>query len=106
VTYGPPPRPGAAPGETHASAEPAAAAKYYIMPDGTAMADGRPIDPHQIPPATVMLDYRPHPIDEEYNPIMWLTAGAKALKLPAGVKIRAAKDPMPALANGSAEASA
>jgi len=109
VTYGPPPRPGAAAGEApHFGEAPITSTKYYIQPDGTAVADGRPIDPHQIPPGTVVLDYRPLPIDEEYNPIMWLTHGAKAIKLPNRVIVRPAKEPMPTAAtvNGSAEASA
>jgi hypothetical protein len=86
--------------------------KIFIAPDGCAMAisdefpHGRMIDPHQIPMSTVVMDYRPLPIDDEVNPISWLTAGAKAMRLPAGVKLRHADGPMPAATNGSGEAGA
>ncbi len=71
-------------------------AAYYVTPDGMAMCDGRPIDPSDIPPNTVLSDYRPQPIDDEYNPVMWLTHGAKkGWVLPAGVILRAVEGAPP-----------
>jgi hypothetical protein len=71
----------------------AAAPRYVIEPDGAASCNGRPIDPVNIPPDTVVHDYRPQPVDNEYNPIMWKSHGAQKLPLPPGVIVRAATEP-------------
>jgi hypothetical protein len=93
-----------------AGAPAAAPAKYYILPDGTAMADNRMIDANQIPQGTVVLDYRAPSAagrwDDDINPIMWLTHGAKLVRPPPGVKLKPADGPLPALNNGSGEAGA
>ncbi len=72
----------------------AAAAGFVIAPDGAA-ADrhGRPVDPGDIPPGAVIDDYRPQPVDPEYNPIMWKSAGAAKLPLPPGVVLQPARTP-------------
>lgn len=67
--------------------------RFVIEPDGTAQADGHPIDPTEIPSGSVIEDYRPQPIDDEYNPVMWKTLGSKKQKLPAGVVLRPAREP-------------
>jgi hypothetical protein len=83
--------------------------RYQIEPDGTASVrvgtNNRPVDPENIPPDTVLHDYRPQPVDSEYNPIMWKTHGAQKLPLPPGAIVRAATEPWttPGAANGSAE---
>src|SRR5712672_148519 len=92
-----------------------AAARYQIEPDGTASVrvgtNNRPIDPENIPPDTVVHDYRAQPVDDEYNPIMWKTHGAKPslphgkLLLAPGAIVRAATEPWttPGAVTGSAE---
>ena len=86
-----------------------AAARYQIEPDGTASVrvgtNNRPVDPENIPPDTVVHDYRPQPVDNEYNPIMWKTHGAQKLPLPPGAIVRAATEPWttPGAVTGSAE---
>ena len=100
VVYGPVEREHST-GETKAlmlAAPPPATAHYHIAPDGFAMADHEAIDPHNIPPGTVVHDYRAQPVNEELDPVMWKTHGAKAgWKLPQGVVIRAAEGVPPVI---------
>jgi hypothetical protein len=61
---------------------------YEIAADGFATRDGIAIDPHEVPPGTIILDYRPQPANE-FNPIMWKGTGAKGgWVLPPGVVIK------------------
>lgn len=89
--------PGAGPA-TGAMVSPAAAGmqprqcRYHIDPDGDAKRDDTWIDASDIPPGTVVLDYRPQPVDPEIDLIMWRTTGSKPQPLPAGVVIRPAAE--------------
>lgn len=66
--------------------------RYVIDPDGYIMHGSSAIDPHEIPPGSVIHDYRRNP-DDDYNPIMWKSHGSKKLPLPPGVQLRTATEP-------------
>ncbi len=67
--------------------------RFVVAPDGTASDEtGRLVDPSDIPSGSVIEDYRPQPVDNEYNPIMWKSLGSVKQPLPAGVVLRAARD--------------
>lgn len=81
------------------------ASRFLIAPDGAATNEaGVPVDPSEIPSGSVIDDYRPQPIDPEYNPIMWKTLGSVKLQIPPGVRLREASGPWPGRGKAMTEA--